>query len=203
MALIHERLYQSTELKKINFKDYIDNLATDLFNTYTIDPNQIKLIVNAEDILLDINTAIPLGLIINELLTNSLKYAFPTTGLGSMNQKFSNPAAFSCRPTDGSSVKPTTVGCGPVEFTDPANETIKSGNFIAVNFSKNDDKLTLIIKDNGIGFPQDLDYKNTDSMGLELVNNLTKQIDGIIEFNSTNGTEFKIIFQELSYKGSF
>lgn len=154
MALIHERLYQSTELKKINFKDYIDSLATDLFNTYAIDPDEIELIVNAENILLDINMAIPLGLIINELLTNSLKYAFPE------------------------------------------NETING--VISVEFSKNDNKLILIIKDNGIGFPEDLDYKNTDSMGLELVNNLTKQIDGIIEFNDSDGTEFKILFQELS-----
>lgn len=154
MALIHERLYQSTELKKINFKDYIDSLATDLFNTYAIDPDEIELIVNAENILLDINMAIPLGLIINELLTNSLKYAFPE------------------------------------------NETING--VISVEFSKNDNKLILIIKDNGIGFPEDLDYKNTDSMGLELVNNLTKQIDGIIEFNNSDGTEFKILFQELS-----
>jgi len=118
MALIHERLYQSTELKKINFKDYIDSLATDLFNTYTIDPDRIELIVNAENIMLDINRAIPLGLIINELLTNSLKYAFPTV-----------------------------CDRGPV------NETINDG-IISINFSKNDTKLTLIVKDNGIGFPK-------------------------------------------------
>lgn len=167
MALIHERLYQSTELKKIDFKDYIDSLATDLFNTYAINPDKIELIVNAENILLDINMAIPLGLIINELLTNSLKYAFPV-GYGSRL----------------------------------ANEAINNGNFISVDFSKNDGELTLVVKDNGIGFPQDLDYKNTDSMGLELVNNLTKQIDGVIEFNNSNGTEFKILFQELSNMGS-
>lgn len=77
MALIHERLYQSTDLKSIDIGDYIRNLAADIFDTYVIDPDQIKLMVNVDDIRLDTNTAIPLGLIINELLTNSLKYAFP------------------------------------------------------------------------------------------------------------------------------
>ena len=123
MALIHERLYQSTDFKRINFGNYIRTLATDLFNAYVIVPNQIKLIINIESIMLDIDTTIPLGLIINELLTNSLKYAFPNNKAGE----------------------------------------------IFIKFSKTDDQFTLIIKDNGIGFPQDLDHKKTGTLGLELV----------------------------------
>lgn len=150
MALIHERLYQSTDLKSIDIGDYIRNLAADIFDTYVIDPDQINLMVNVEDIRLDTNTAIPLGLIINELLTNCLKYAFPDDKKGT----------------------------------------------ITIMLNKNDDKFILIIKDDGIGFPSNLNYKNTDSLGLELVNSLTKQIDGNIELNSADGTEFRITFDE-------
>ena len=158
MALIHERLYQSTDLKRIDFGNYIRTLATDLFEVYTITPDQIKLIINVEDILLDIDTAIPLGLILNELLTNSLKYAFPATYV-----------------------------------RESSNETY----IITVKFSAIDDKFVLIVKDNGIGFPKDLDYKKTGTLGLELVNRITKQIDGTIELDTSHGTKFKITFKEL------
>lgn len=76
MALIHESLYQSTNLAKINFANYIKTLASYLISTYTISSNQITLdLNNIYDVYLDINTAIPCGLILNELVTNSLKYA--------------------------------------------------------------------------------------------------------------------------------
>lgn len=156
MALIHERLYQSTDLKSIDIGDYIRNLAADIFDTYVIDPDQINLMVRVDDIRLDTNTAIPLGLIINELLTNSLKYAFPND---------------------------------------------KKGN-ITIELNKNNDKFTLIIKDDGIGFPSDLDYKNTETLGLELVNSLTQQVNGNMELISADGTEFRITFEELKYKGN-
>ena len=67
-------------------------------------------------------------------------------------------------------------------------------NTIKIILSKNGNKLVLIIADNGIGMPKD--YKRTDSMGLELVDSLIKQIDGSIEFNNANGTQFKIAFKE-------
>ncbi len=155
MALIHEKLYQSTDLKRINFGEYIHSLAFDIFDTYNIAPDRIKLVINVEKVMLDINTAIPLGLIINELLTNSLKYAFPDD---------------------------------------------KNG-IITIIFSKTDNKFTLIIKDNGIGLKPGIDFRNTDSLGLELVNNLTRQIDGAVELNYEGGSEFRITFKELEYKG--
>ena len=156
MALIHEKLYQSTDLKRIEFGEYIQDLTTDIYDTYNISPYHIKLIINVEDIMLNINTGIPLGLIINELLTNSLKYAFPDDRNG----------------------------------------------IITIIFSKTDDKFTLIIKDDGIGFPQSFDLKNTESLGLELVNNLTRQIDGVVELDYVDCTEFRITFEELKYKGN-
>jgi len=153
MALIHERLYHSTDLKRIDFGDYISSLATELFHTYNADPGFIKLNINVENILLDINTAIPLGLIVNELITNSLKHAFPKGNKGEINVDF--------HPIDGH-----------YEFT---------------------------VKDNGIGFPEYIDFQNTDSLGLQLINSLTSQIDGEIELDRNNGTEFKIKFPEVKF----
>jgi PAS domain S-box-containing protein len=76
MALIHERLYQSTDLSHVDFKEYITKLAIDLFHAYRIDVDTIRFTVQADDISLGIDTSVPCGLIINELLLNSLKHAF-------------------------------------------------------------------------------------------------------------------------------
>ncbi|MDI6644558.1 MAG: PAS domain S-box protein [Methanobacteriaceae archaeon] len=77
MAMIHEQLYQSKDLSRINFSDYIHSLVSGLLSSYTVDPEHIKVKIDAKDIYMDINTAVPCGLIINELITNSLKHAFP------------------------------------------------------------------------------------------------------------------------------
>jgi len=151
MALIHERLYRSTDLKKIDFGDYIHTLATDLFHTYVPDSSRVKLKMDVENVMVDINTTVPLGLIVNELVTNSMKYAFPEGKEGEIN----------------------------------------------IEFHKHEDEFILTVSDNGVGFPEDLDYKNTDSLGLQLVNNLVGQIDGEIMLDRSQGTKFKIIFKEL------
>ncbi len=77
MSLIHERLYQSQDLARIDFSHYIENLANHLFQSYRIDPETVGLVTDVRNVSLDINKAIPCGLIINELVSNSLKYAFP------------------------------------------------------------------------------------------------------------------------------
>jgi len=154
MALIHELLYQSTDIKNIDFGDYIRKLSNNLYHTYALDTSLIKLNIDADEILLDIDQSIPLGLIVNELVTNSLKHAFPQGESGEIN----------------------------------------------IKFYKQGIKNILEVKDNGVGFPEDIDYKNTDSLGLRLVTSLTEQIDGEIEFNNTSGTSFKIIFNEEKFK---
>jgi len=88
MALIHERLYRSTDLKHIDYGDYIRTLTRDLFRTYVTDPSRINLELEVEDVMIDINTAIPLGLIINELVSNSMKHAFPEDRTGKITVKF-------------------------------------------------------------------------------------------------------------------
>lgn len=154
MALIHERLYRSTDLKKIDFGDYIHTLATDLFHTYVSDTDRIELKMTLENLMVDINTTVPLGLIVNELVTNSMKHAFPEGYEGD----------------------------------------------IKIDFYKKDDDFTLIVSDTGVGFPEDLDFRKTPSLGLQLVNNLVMQIDGKISLDTSHGTEFKITFKEEKYK---
>jgi PAS domain S-box-containing protein len=77
MALIHEKLYQSKDIARIDFAEYIRNLTGNLVRSYGFSPVMVKLIIDADHISLGVDTAIPCGLIINELVTNSLKYAFP------------------------------------------------------------------------------------------------------------------------------
>jgi PAS domain S-box-containing protein len=150
MALIHEELYQSKEMENIDFSEYTQNLLKYLSKSYGIENRNIKLVSNIEDIHLDFDTAVPLGMIINELVSNSLKHAFHEMEKGE----------------------------------------------IKVELKVRDKKVHLKITDNGIGFPAEIDYRNTDSLGLQLVITLVDQIDGIVELNLTNGTEFFITFEE-------
>ena len=80
MALVHEKLYKSENLSKINIQDYINDMISYLSRSYSLDYNSIKFKINVQDIPLNIDTAVPLGLIITEIITNSLKYAFPANG---------------------------------------------------------------------------------------------------------------------------
>ena len=153
MALIHERLYQSKDLKRIDFGEYIEKMATDMFNTYISDPEKINLEIDVENAMLDINTTIPLGLILNELLNNSIKYAFPDGRKGT----------------------------------------------IRVVFSKRGEYFQLTVEDDGIGFPDNIEFENTDSLGLQLINSLTEQIDGTINLNTNNGASITISFKDKKY----
>jgi two-component sensor histidine kinase len=154
MAMIHEKLYGSSDFNKIYFDDYIESLVWDLFYSYSIEKGTINPILEIDDVKLNIETSIPCGLIITELVSNSLKYAFPNQLKGELK----------------------------------------------VSLKNKDDHYKLIISDNGIGFPKNIDFKNTKSLGLELVNNLVEQIDGNIQLENSKGTKFKITFKELEYK---
>jgi len=76
MALIHQNLYRDGNIRSINIKDYIQHLASSLFDSYHIEKNKINLDTDIHPLLLDVDTVVPIGLIVNELITNSLKYAF-------------------------------------------------------------------------------------------------------------------------------
>jgi PAS domain S-box-containing protein len=151
MALIHEKLYQSEDLARTDFAEYIRSLVHDLFRSYSINSRAVQLTLNVEDVRLSIDTAIPCGLIINELVSNSLKYAFPDR---------------------------------------------KSGEIKICLQSQENDYYQLTVQDSGGGFPENFDFRNTKSLGLQLVCNLTKQLHGEIQLDCESGSKFSISFAE-------
>ncbi len=155
MALIHEKLYRSGSLARINFADYICNLTSYLLLSYEVAPGQIELRTSVDDIFLGIDTAIPCGLIVNELVSNSLKYAFP----------------------DG-----------------------RKGEILIEMRSNEDGSLALTVGDDGIGLPEDLDFRSAETLGMQLVNVLAEQIHGTVEVVDCPGAVFKIVFWERRYR---
>jgi PAS domain S-box-containing protein len=150
MALIHDRLYKSHDLAGIEFREYIESLVMSLFHLYG-HPN-IDFRAEVQDVRLSIDTAIPCGLIINELVTNALKHAFPGRRRGIIT------------------VSLATRANGDVE---------------------------LCVADDGVGIPEDVDARNTTSLGLQLVNILTGQLTATLEIRRGNGTTFSILVPRL------
>jgi two-component sensor histidine kinase len=155
MALIHERLYQSSDLSRIEFSQYLQNLATHLFHSCQVDSDRVRLTMDTEEVFLNINTAIPCGLIVNELVSNALKHAFPDGRKGEVAIELHR-----------------VIGDGYV----------------------------LRVKDDGVGFPDGLDFRRTDTLGMQIIITLVGQIDASIELRREKGTEFKVLFQEVKYK---
>jgi PAS domain S-box-containing protein len=155
MAMIHEKLYKSRNFSEINFTDYIQSLVSDLFYSYGVDSNRVKTIILLDEVMMGLETAIPCGLIVSELVTNTLKYAFPNHG---------------------------------------------EGEFRIELHSYDDGLYDLIISDNGVGMPENINFHETDTLGLQLVNSLVNQLEGTIKLTRKNGTKFKIKFKELEYK---
>ncbi|XGV98502.1 MAG: PAS domain S-box protein [Leptolyngbya sp. BL-A-14] len=96
MSLVHERLYQSGCLEKVNFSNYVHHLVTDLIHSYSIDPTKIRLKLELAPLELPVQTVVSCGLIINELVTNALKHAFPDDRSGEIRIAFSVPTANQC-----------------------------------------------------------------------------------------------------------
>lgn len=88
MALIHQKLYQEGQLTGISVRQYLESLCDSLYQSFGVNQENIELIMEADDLTLDVDTTIPLGLIVNELITNSLKYAFGDDGKGSLTVVF-------------------------------------------------------------------------------------------------------------------
>jgi PAS domain S-box-containing protein len=150
MALVHEKLYESKDLANIDFDEYIERLVQTLFRSYGVNREKIRLKLNIERVMLKIDKAIPCGLIVNELVLNSLKHAF----------------------ADGDT--------GEIEVS-----------LVLIN----ENETELAVSDNGIGIPEELDFRSTASLGLKLVNILTDQIDGKLDLDRSKGTKFQIRFK--------
>jgi len=149
MALIHEKLYTSEDLAHIDIAAYIHDLTAFLLSTYPV-RNKIKVNTAITDIFCNITTAIPCGLIINELVSNALKHAFPQKQKGTI-----------------------TVSMTP----------------------SNKDSLILTVSDTGIGFPEAIDFRNTTTLGLQLVTSLVEQVEGTITLDRSEGTRVQIEFK--------
>ena len=148
MALLHEKLYQSKDLAKIDFNDYIRSLVEHLQFGFGCRLDLIKFNINIANIFLDVDAAIPCGLIVNEVVSNSLKHAFPGNREGS----------------------------------------------IEISLTQELDEITLVISDNGVGFPDNWELKNSTSLGLELVNELSRQLFGNMTLDKEDGSKFTLRF---------
>jgi len=155
MTIIHEKLYLSNNSSYINFSDYIRELITNLLSSYRFKLNTLDLELKLENLEINVDSAVYLGLIINELVSNSFKHAFPE-GKG----------------INGSKSK-------------------------LIIYLKNLEarKYAIIVKDNGCGFPDTLNFRNTNSLGMQLVSSLVDQIRGTIELKRECGTEFIVTFE--------
>ncbi|MBI4806719.1 MAG: response regulator [Desulfovibrio sp.] len=141
MALVHEKLYSSEDLSCINFPEYLRQLAAFLLQAYTPESTTITPDIHCPDFCLPVNSAIPCGLIINELFTNSLKHAFAGRPVGR----------------------------------------------IILRAWLKDNTANLLIADDGAGLRPGFDIKETETLGLQLVTNLTRQLKGSLKVSSGPG----------------
>lgn len=177
MSLIHEELYESGNLDILDFSSYIRKLIADLCRSYGIESSDVRVNLNVEKIFLKVDTAVSLGIIINELFTNSVKYAFPGSRGGKIN------------------IELLREGAGEL--------VAKEDNSDKASIQKSSDEgrdryeqFILLFADDGKGIPEELDIKNPESLGLQLVNALVSQIEGSLELEKEKGTKFKIKFRD-------
>ncbi|WP_289041278.1 histidine kinase dimerization/phosphoacceptor domain -containing protein [uncultured Zobellia sp.] len=153
MAIVHEMLYMREDLSKIEYKSYVQELAEYLVRSIKGTSSNITLNIDIPNIKLNIDTAIPLGLLINETVTNALKYGIVDEDKGEIHIRL---------------------------------RKAENNEFI------------LNLGDNGKGFPEDITHKNSKSLGLKLIHNLSRQLQGsIMRDLSQKGTHYTIKFKEI------
>jgi two-component sensor histidine kinase/HAMP domain-containing protein len=155
MALVHEKLYRSEDLANVDMEAYIRDLERLLFSSYKVNSSRISLSTDVSNVIFSVDTAIPCGLIINELLSNAFKHAFPED---------------------------------------------REGRITLALHKKGGGDFELAISDNGIGLPEGMDIKSSETLGMKLITSLVGQLDGDIELNTDGGTEFIINFRERIYE---
>ena len=150
MAAVHEILYQTSNLVGIELKRYLSKLCQAAFKTYRTDLGYINLSMEIPLIEVRLEQAYPIGLVINELLSNAFKYAFPGG---------------------------------------------KQGKIDITGEKYSSDRVRLVVQDDGVGMPKGFDWRNTDSLGLQIVRTLVQdQLGGAIETDASKGTRFEISF---------
>lgn len=150
MSIIHEILYRSDSLSSIDMEEYFSRLVGSIIQSYGDIQNRVTSKIAAKNIRIGVETATPLGLIVNELVTNALKYAFPENN---------------------------------------------SGEILIRLASENENSYELIVADNGIGFSQEVDLRNSDTLGLRLIKTMVEdQLEGTLDIESDKGTSCRIKF---------
>ena len=150
IALVHENLYKSKSFVRIDLKDYVNNLISDLYNSYCVDSNRIKMRINTEDASISMELGIPLGLIINELVSNALRHAFPGDRLGHID-------------------------------------------FVYRQVNK---RHRLLVRDDGVGLPENFSVDETDTLGFVLIKSLVDQLRGSMSIDRKNGLTFVVGFDD-------
>ena len=145
MALVHEMLYRSQDLARVDFPQYVRELVPQLFRSYNAG-GRVRYRIELDEIVFGVDLAVPCGLIINELVANALKHAFPGDRRGE----------------------------------------------ICVRMSLEQDRYWLSVEDDGVGFPAGLDFRQTETLGLQLVRTLIEQIGGRLQQKAVHGTAFVI-----------
>ncbi|MBN2380673.1 PAS domain S-box protein [candidate division WOR-3 bacterium] len=148
IGLIHEKLYQSPDLAHINLAEYIRGLGDYLLSIYRVNTSFVRLNMEMDDILIELDKAIPCALIVNEFVSNALKYAFPHTRKG----------------------------------------------MVRIRLHRDEDDVVMVVSDNGVGMPPDVDFRKTESLGLQLVGILVDQLEGSVELERKEGTIFTVRF---------
>lgn len=151
MALIHEKLYQSHNFISINLNEYLNSLISNILQSYMVETKRIKIKKEIKNFQIDLEKAVPCGLIVNELFSNALKHAFPDEREGQIEMVFS---------------------------------------------SNDENEIEILISDDGIGLPDDLDITHTESLGMNIVKLLViDQLNGKIDIDRKAGTKFHIRFK--------
>lgn len=150
MAIIHENLYRTEDFSSINFSNYLENLTKNLVASYRIN-EEVVLETDLEDVDLILDQAIPCGLLVNELITNALKYAWKDGEKGT----------------------------------------------ITIKLFQVENQITLQISDDGIGLPFNFFQNKPETLGLQLVETLVEQLDGVLDIQIENGTKYFIKFENI------
>lgn len=156
MALIHEKLYQSKSFSEIDLKNYMQELTNHICSTYIAKDKNIRVESNFDEVQLNINQAVPVGLIMNEILANALEHG----------------------------------------FKDKQSGTIKMA------MHQIDEKVHIQVKDDGSGFPGNIDFQESNGTGSAIISSLIQQIDGELSVKQQNGLTLKLIFQKSDASGS-
>jgi two-component sensor histidine kinase/CheY-like chemotaxis protein len=149
MALIHDKLYRARDLARVSFPEYVRDLTNNILTSYALPARSVRVKLDIDDLSLSLDCAVPCGLILNELMSNCLKHAFPVGHSGTVHVGF---------------------------------------------HAKGAEELCLVVQDDGVGMPADVDLEHTSSLGWRLIRALVQQLDGVAQCRTAGGTLVEIRF---------